>query len=62
MASCPQEWRAVSVESSGGKPVARAGGHVIAPDGAGGLYLFGGSDAMGAQHASLLRLKQQGAK
>jgi len=52
----------VSVESNATKLVERAGGHVIAPDGAGGLFLFGGSDALGTQHATLLRLKQQGAK
>lgn len=58
---CPhrlQEWRAVSIEGDG-QVAARASGHTIAADGAGGLWLFGGTDAMGGQAGGLLRLRQK---
>ena len=55
---CLQEWRAVSVDGDA-QVAARAGGHIIAADGAGGLWLFGGTDAMGGQAGNLLRLRQK---
>ena len=55
-----QEWTAVSiVPSVGGKKAARAGGHVIAADGCGGLWTMGGRDGLGAQATNLLRLRQR---
>lgn len=47
------------VPSVGGKKAARAGGHVIAADGCGGLWTMGGRDGLGAQATNLLRLRQR---
>lgn len=54
------EWESLAIEPAPGcKAAARAGSHAILPDGAGGLWCFGGRDALGAQATRLLRLRQR---
>lgn len=59
MPVCPlpvQEWQGVTIAGRS-KAAARGGGHILTVR-EGGVYMYGGRDALGAQVSHLLRLKR----